>query len=152
MRILQLKTNSTTKDHLFLEGRAFLTYVAGKDPSKNLVLRYKEVIDKTEGGHCLYLPEYLIKLPFLIFIFERDLFNFKDDSTNLNRRLRIAFMISEASTEYADRFMCLQKEKTLFVFFKLALLVMNELLLIIFRFFLWIPLFFLLNNKFKNSI
>lgn len=147
------KKESLSQDSLiFEEGRAFLQYVTGKKPSDVLVVRYKDVVTKLTNGSSIRIPRYLILFPFLISIFERNLFKFKDPSKELNKRLNIAFMIAEASTEFVDGFMLLENKKKIFVYSNLSFLIINELMLHLLRLFLRKPLTLIANKRFRNSI
>ena len=142
-----------SEDELIMEeGKIFLRYVSGKEPSLVLINRYKDVIKKLEKGASLTLPKYIIYFPFLIQIYEKNLLNLKNKSKELNRRLSFAFMISEASTENVDRFFLLEKRSMISTLLKLSFIAISELLTSLLGFFLKIPLRLITNKRFKNSI
>ena len=150
---MRQKRATLSEDELIMEeGKIFLRYVAGKEPSLVLINRYKDVIKKLEKGSSLTLPKYIIYFPFLIQIYEKNLLNLKNKSKELNRRLSFAFMISEASTENVDRFFLLEKRSMISTLLKLSFIAISELLTSLLGFFFKIPLRLITNKRFKNSI
>ena len=147
------KRNTLSEDELISEeGKIFLRYVTGKEPSSTLINRYKDVIKKLEKGVSLSLPKHVVYFPFLIQIYEKNLLSLKNKSSELNRRLGFAFMIAEASTENVDRFFLLEKRSMISTLLKLSFIAISELLTSLLGFFLKIPLRLITNKRFKNSI
>ena len=147
------KRNTLSEDELISEeGKIFLRYVTGKEPSSTLINRYKDVIKKLEKGVSLSLPKHVVYFPFLIQIYEKNLLSFKNKSSVLNRRLGFAFMIAEASTENVDKFFLLKKKGKVSTLLRLSFIVFGELLTSFLGFFLRIPFALITNKRFKDSI
>mgnify|MGYP001221960308 CR=1 FL=1 len=133
------------------EGKILLDYVSGNMPSQELISRYVNVIKKNKNTDSMSIPKIICMFPSLLIFFEKKNF-FKQNNSELNRRILIALAITEASIENFDKFI-LSNNKNLFIsFIHIAIILISDLIIKIVRPLLLFFILFFINKKFRSYL
>ncbi len=143
--------NESKRNILYEEGRVLLSYVLNISPSEVLINRYVEAIKKLKNGVPLNIPNIICFFPILLIIFENKIL-FKKINSELDNRIFIALVISEASTENVNKFI-LNEDKNRYLAYIYIIYILNiELFIKIIRPFLIPFLLLFINKRFRSII